>query len=91
MQTTSDSTLVFDIFKSSLSIIRIQISDYGGARNLDIRLYYRADPVEDYKPTRKGVTLSLEKIGNLINALEEIKVKESRKITQEATSEEGIT
>ena len=88
MQTTADSSYVFDIYKNSLSIVRIKITDYKGAHNLDIRQYYRDDPVDDYKPTRKGVTISLEKIGNLINALEEIKVKESRKITQEAVNEE---
>ncbi|MFC1509690.1 transcriptional coactivator p15/PC4 family protein [Candidatus Omnitrophota bacterium] len=84
MQPTKDSSLVFDIIKTSMSIVRIKVSNYKGAHNLDIRTYYRDDPVDDYKPTRKGVTISLEKIGNVINALQEIKKKEALKITQEA-------
>ena len=84
MPTRTDSALTFDIFKNSRSIVRIQISDFEGAHFLDIRQFYRDDPVDDYKPTKKGVTLSLEKLGNLINALEEIKVKESLRISKEA-------
>ena len=63
---------VIEIRKNSITIIRIAMREYRGKSFVDIRQFYENDSGE-YKPTQKGITLSPEKLSELIEALHKIK------------------
>lgn len=72
---TDKSTVVDEFFKNSgeqekyvISINHFQGNDY-----VDARLYYKPDDKEEFLPSRKGISLSVEHIDRLINALSKVK------------------
>ena len=66
-----ENTPVIDISKNSITIIRIATREYNDKSFVDIRQFYKDDSGE-YKPTQKGITLSPEKLSELIEALHKI-------------------
>ena len=41
-------------------IIRVQISEFEGKKYLDIRKFYLDKETDEYKPTRKGISLNTD-------------------------------
>ena len=62
---------MYDISKNSEAIIRVAKREFHGKEFIDIRQFY-LDGDGDFKPTQKGVTLSPDKMPELIKALMEI-------------------
>lgn len=65
---------IVDIERNSTEIIRIEISEFREKKLLNIRTWYLNDQNE-YAPTKKGVTISIDKIADLKNALIEAENK----------------
>ncbi len=61
-------TTIGTLEKSAIEEIRIALSEYKGRHYLDIRTYFGKEG-ETRIPTRKGVSLSPEKIADLIKML----------------------
>ncbi len=61
--------LIAEIEKNVLEHIHVAITEYKGHRFIDCRVYYKDDKGEP-KPTKKGITLSTETIGDVIEALQ---------------------
>ncbi len=59
-----------EVLKNSRELIRVIGTEYRGHRFVDLRVYYEAENGE-YRPTRKGVALSLETILPVIEFLKE--------------------
>jgi hypothetical protein len=59
--------------------IWISLSEWGGFQGIDIRIYYKAGEA-DWRPTKKGVRISLELKDELIAAI--------KKVTEAVPSEE---
>ena len=57
------------IEKGRTTDVRVGLSEYKGRVYLDIRTYVVGDATGDRKPTRKGITLPLDKIPELRVAL----------------------
>ncbi len=58
--------------KNSSEEIWIAITDYKERELLDLRVYYRPIDEEEMKPTKRGVSLALNKAPDLLAALEKI-------------------
>ena len=58
---------IADIPKNKTEIIRIEISEYGGKKLLNIRTWY--DNEGEYAPTKKGISISIDKFNNLKDAI----------------------
>jgi len=71
MSTAPD--LIAEIAKNGRECFRIQITDYKGARYVDVRVWY-GDPA-DRKPSAKGVTLKADAIPAVIAALQEAQAR----------------
>jgi len=56
------------IEKNNTTRVQIEQSDYQGQGYIDIRLYY-LDKDGEYKPTRKGLTLTIDKWQEIIQQL----------------------
>jgi hypothetical protein len=66
--------MIGEISKNSTEKIRVTISEYKGYTFLDVRVYYEDDQGE-WKPTKKGITVSNENVEPLIKLLTEGKKK----------------
>ena len=66
------SVKVRDINKSPNEIIRVEVSDYKGHYLINIRVWYKPSPEEDYKPTSRGVAINIGHYEELKQAILEI-------------------
>ncbi len=65
--------LLGTIPKNELEEIRVRVRAFRGHPYIDIRVYWRTDPEEEYwRPSQKGVTLKPELVGELITALKNV-------------------
>jgi hypothetical protein len=60
--------LVGEITKNSNEKIRVNLAEYRGYKFIDIRVYFEDDNGE-WKPTKKGVTVSKDNVDTLVNLL----------------------
>ena len=56
--------------KSATEEVQISINEYRGKKYLDLRVYYTTDDGLNWNPTKKGVTFSPDKLGELKEAIE---------------------
>ncbi len=61
--------LIGEIEKNSLQKIRVASETYKGHDFIDIRVYYQNEDEDDYKPSKKGIAISPDKIEELIALL----------------------
>ncbi len=66
--------LIGEIPKNSTERIRVSIAEYKGYTFLDVRVYYEDDNGE-WRPTKKGITVSKDNIEPLVKLLTEGKKK----------------
>ena len=59
-----------EVAKNSREVFRVSITEYRGRRFVDLRAYYQ-DAEGNLKPTRKGISLSGEILGDAIEGLSE--------------------
>ena len=48
--------IVVDIPKNSTEIIRVQPTEFNGHELIDVRVFYRREERDDYKPSPKGIS-----------------------------------
>ena len=58
--------------KSSIEEVRITRTTWNGKEYVDIRNYYETEDGE-WKPTKKGVTVTLDSVNDLIAGIEKLK------------------
>jgi len=59
---------IYEFRKNALEIVRTELSDFYGEKYLNVRVWFDAagrGNKEDLKPSPKGITLSIDKIGEL--------------------------
>ncbi len=71
------SKLLGSIHKTDLERIEVRDCEYKGHPYIDIRTFWRTRDDEEWRPSKKGVTLKPELVGELIAAL--TKVEDGRK------------
>lgn len=66
--------IIKDIKKNNTEIIRVEISEYQGKELINLRIWYQAIDNGEvvYKPTQKGVALSVDKFSELQEAITKI-------------------
>lgn len=55
--------------KNSFEEVRISLTKFKGKDLIDLRVYYQPDDGEEMRPTKKGITISLDKFNELKNAI----------------------
>ena len=63
------------IEKGRTSDVRVSLSEFHGRSYLDIRTHVVVDATGDRVPTRKGVTLAIDKIPQLREAIEAVETE----------------
>jgi hypothetical protein len=62
---------IIEIEKNSREIIRISLSEFKGKKLIDLRVWYK-DKEDEYKPSQKGLSLSVDKYKELKDAIEDL-------------------
>ena len=63
------SEVIASFEKNSFEEVRISLTNFKGKDLIDLRVYYRTDDGGEMRPTKKGITISLEKFSELKNAI----------------------
>jgi hypothetical protein len=66
----ADPVILAEIGKNSREAVRIALDEYRGSKLIDIRTVCQWGDVDAFRPTRKGVSLKLEHLPALIEALQ---------------------
>ena len=63
---------VCEFMKNPAELVKIVLTEYRGKRYADVRVYYDSSDsaVPDWKPTKKGVCLSVELLDDLHEGIE---------------------
>jgi len=66
--------------KNAREVVKATLGEYKGRKIVDIRAYYQ-DTDNNLKPTKKGLTISQEKIEDLANLVQKVVkvIKDSKK------------
>lgn len=64
----SEPTIIAEWQKNSRESVRVTLGEYAGKPNCDVRIWYEAKD-GSLKPSPKGVTVSLEQLPQLAEAL----------------------
>ena len=62
----------FEFDRSPTEKLIIERSNYKGHDFVNLRIYYLADE-DEWRPTKKGVTIRWEQLDDVVKALEQIK------------------
>jgi hypothetical protein len=77
--------------KNATEVVRLSLTEYRGHKLIDVRVYYSNDDGE-YRPTKKGVSLAVERYADFkraLLALEKI-LLERQLLTQEELEDAGV-
>ena len=64
----NENELIHSFQKNATEEIRVSLSEYLGHKLIDIRVYYQGEDNE-YRPTKKGLSISVEKFNDLQEAI----------------------
>ena len=63
--------LIAQFEKNATEVVRVSLTEYRGRKLIDVRVYYSTDDGE-YRPTKKGVSLSVDVYPDFKRALLEL-------------------
>jgi len=67
----NNEQLVHEFMKNALEKVKVEFSQYKGVDVIGIRVYYNAGLVkEDWKPSKKGITMRTDLIPELKKAID---------------------
>ena len=67
-----ESRIVHSFSKNPEEEVRMALREYKDRRYLDLRLWYQPSTQGEYLPTKKGITLSVDFLGELKTGLEKV-------------------
>lgn len=70
--------------------VRLCAGEYRERVYLDLRIYFKNEEMEDWRPTKKGITLPLESLGELRNGIQKLEMSfQSRAASGASVSPSG--
>jgi len=75
--TDNDGTIIAEVRKSQRQRVRVSLASYRGHEFCDVRVYF--DNGNEFRPTAKGITIPLDRIGELAQALVDAEVEARRR------------
>lgn len=73
MQTESRKELVASFSKNATEVFQIHLSSYNNKQYIDLRLWFYPKDSQSLMPTKKGVVIPTEQVGELIDGLSKIR------------------
>ncbi len=78
------NTTIHAFKKNETEEVRLCRRDYKGKSYLDLRLFFRSAGMNEFKPTRKGLTLPVELAPELERAFQGVTLKTAEALVQSA-------
>jgi len=76
--------LIHEFDKTSLEVVKVSLQGYKSQTYVDLRVWLKEDPREEAKtPTKKGLTLNVELLPELIKSLQKAREVLEKEIIQE--------
>ncbi len=74
---SNDNPVLHEFQKNASEVVRASVGEYNGKDYLHLRIWFKdlADPGGEFHPTKKGLTLSVDLIDDLSEAVEKLKEK----------------
>ncbi len=74
---SDDNQVLHEFQKNASEVVRASLGEYNGKDYLHLRVFYKApeDRGGEFHPTKKGLTLSVDLIDDLSEAVEKLKEK----------------
>jgi len=63
--------VAYEFDKGNKELVRASVSDFAGSRRADIRIYFQTDDGA-WHPTKRGVSISAEMVGELKQAVDKL-------------------
>ena len=70
--TNNQNHFVYSFPRADGEEVRIGIRDYQNHRYLDLRIWYQAEGEEQFRPTRKGLSLNFDQFTHLNRGIQEL-------------------
>ena len=85
MSTKEGEILLAEWFKTSVEKVRILVSEFKKKLYISIRVYYQDSGSEDFKPTKKGITLPVVDVYKIKDGIDKAikKIEEMELIKEE--------
>ena len=61
--------IITQIKKNSNEVYRISEKEYEGYRFIDVRIYYQDRKTQEWKPTKKGISIMRDKLEDIIEGI----------------------
>ena len=61
-----------DIEKREGELIRVEDTEYNGHLLVDVRVYYLPSGTEEWKPTRKGISIRRDLLGQVVDTMRQL-------------------
>ena len=68
-QKTQEPKLITEFNKNSTEVVKVQLTEFDGQQLLDVRVW-AVRQGKEYVPTKKGITLRVEQIDDLKEAID---------------------
>ncbi len=65
-----ENQIIHAFRKSQTEEVRLSLTYYKGKAYLDLRVHFRAEGMQEFKPTKKGLTLDAEFAPELVKAFQ---------------------
>ena len=66
---TNSSEIIADILRSETEIIRVSTRKYKGIEYVDLRVFFKDKQTDEYRPTKKGLTIKKDQIHEVAKAV----------------------
>lgn len=70
--------LIGEIQKTSSVVTKVRLTEFKGKNLLDIRDFFKPKNDIKFNPTKKGITLSLDKIPDMVTILEQAEAEAAK-------------
>jgi hypothetical protein len=64
--------IIHEFQKNAAEIVRFSLTEFKGHRLIDIRVFFEVDD-EEWKPTKKGVSLAVDLVDDLFDGVSKLK------------------
>ncbi len=65
----NSSEIIADVPRSETEIIRISRREYKGVHYVDLRVFFKDKQTEEFRPTKKGLTIKKDQIHEVAKAV----------------------
>ena len=82
----NETEMIHNFQKNATEEVRVSLTEYLGHKLIDIRVYYQSEENE-FRPTKKGLSISVDKFNDLKEAIKNVEefLKKKKLLVKESS------